>query len=468
MRGMRRAGGGTGLAELHECTATELRALLAAGAATPRDIADALLRRIAAHEGLVRAWEYLDPDRVRESAGAVRLDGRPLAGIPIGVKDLFDTADMPTSYGSRLYAGHRPDRDSACVAALRGAGSVIMGKTTTTEFASVFEPAATVNPYDPSRSPGGSSSGSAAAVADRMVPIAIGTQTAGSVIRPAAYCGVLGYKPTFGTFGTAGVKLISPSLDTVGIFARSVDDLVLAAGALAAAPGGSGASMLSDPAAPRRVAPPKIAVFRTGRWNRASGAIHGAVTVAVDLLSNAGAEIGDIDIGADFEALVEASQTVFAFEVARALDPEYRASRGQLSGALVALIESGRAVSASAYQQARRLTEDARLAVGRVLDGFDAILTPATVDEAPPLADTGDPLFCRSWTLLGNPEITFPVAFGPNGLPVGLQVVGRFGGDRDLLEIARWICGRMPALPAPDVDRHMGNKGRETASAGPA
>jgi Asp-tRNA(Asn)/Glu-tRNA(Gln) amidotransferase A subunit family amidase len=448
------------LPELHDCTATELRALLKAGATTPTEIVEALLARILDREPSVRSWQFIEPLLALSEARNCHPEGKPLGGIPIGVKDSFDTADMPTSYGSRIYASHRPDQDSGGVASLRSAGSIVMGKTVMTEFAAVFEPAKTVNPYDSSRTPGGSSSGSAAAVADRMVPIAIGTQTAGSVIRPAAYCGVLGYKPSFGAFSTAGLKVICPSLDTVGIFARSVDDLILTAGVLMT-DNSDGRFWTPPYGHPRAVdggAPPlKIAYCRTPHWSDARPAARDAMQVAAEILSKEAAQIEDVDLGSSFENLVPASQTIFLYELAKALSPEHTEFRQLLSAELSALIETGMEINSVDYERARQVTEQARPMVVDVLAKFDLILTPAAVDEAPPFANTGDPLFCRTWTLLGNPALTLPVMLGPTGLPVGVQLVGKAGGDSALLAAARWASARMPALPPPSAVQRIVN-----------
>ena len=448
---------------LHEHTATELRALLQAGATTRTEVVASLLARILEREPSLGAWQFFDADIAVAQADRPQPDTAMLGGIPVGVKDLFDTADMPTTYGSRIYAGHRPTRDARCVEFLRAAGAIVMGKTVTTEFASVFEPGKTVNPYDSGRSPGGSSSGSAAAVADRMVPIAIGTQTAGSIIRPAAYCGVFGYKPSFGAVCTIGVKTVSPSLDTVGTFARSADDVILAASALRSGDGSlRGLGSLSQPGASAQLdrnSVPSVAYCRTQRWAEAQPAVREAMDATAKMLAMHKAIVEEIDLGSAFEELVDASKTVFVFEVAQALRHEYLNFRHQLSAALIETIEVGLQVSPAAYASAKRATEQMRPTVASVLDKFDVILTPATVDEAPLFESTGDPVFCRSWTLLGNPAVAIPGMTGPNGLPIGVQLVGRIHGDAPLLEITRWIGARMPKLPAPGANRRGGAAG---------
>ena len=387
------------------------------------------LERIAAREPQVQAWEVLDAEGALAQARRIdRLRDRPpLFGLPVGVKDLIDTADLPTAYGSPIHRGHRPERDAECVRRLREAGAVVLGKTVTTEFA-VYAPGKTRNPRDPSRTPGGSSSGSAAAVADGMVPAALGSQTAGSVIRPASFCGVIGFKPTHGLLPLEGVHPLAPSLDTLGVFVAAIEDVPLLLGALAGAPA-------------REVpeAKPRLAFCRTEAWPRAAPETR-------TLLEKAGMSLGarEIELGPGFTGLIDAQIAIMGAEAARALKDEPEA---EISGKLREFLRAGREVSAERLRAAREQADSCRRALDAIFEDLDAILTPAAVGEAPPGLDaTGDPVFCRIWTLLGVPCVSLPVLQGPSGLPIGLQIVGRRGADERLVSSAAWILRRGSAL----------------------
>jgi amidase len=357
------------------------------------------LARIEAREGELRAWAWLDPDAALAQARARDAEAPrgPLHGLPVGVKDVIDTADMPTAYGSPIYEGHRPERDADCVAWLREQGAVILGKTVTTEFAT-YQPPATVNPHDPDRTPGGSSSGSAAAVAAGMVPVAYGTQTAGSVIRPASFCGVVGFKPRHGWRSTAGVKRLSARLDTLGTFGRTVAD--------AARPAGF------EPAAGE----PRIAFCRTPWVEEAPEAEEAA--------RRAGAR--ELELPPQFASLAAAQETLMAFDVARNLEPEWREHRAGLSQVMQDYIRDAREVPEEEAEAAAALRDQCRSRLPEVLAGLDALLVPAALGEAPLRSEgnTGDPLLCRAWTLLGVPAISVPGLTGPAGMPVGVQLVG--------------------------------------------
>jgi Asp-tRNA(Asn)/Glu-tRNA(Gln) amidotransferase A subunit family amidase len=352
------------------------------------------LERIEARESELRAWAYLDPDAALAQARARDAEAPrgPLHGLPVGVKDVIETADMPTGYGSPIYEGHRPQRDADCVAWLREQGAVILGKTVTTEFAT-YQPPVTVNPHDPERTPGGSSSGSAAAVAAGMVPVAYGTQTAGSVIRPASFCGVVGFKPRHGWASTAGIKRLSARLDTLGTFGRTVADAALLAG--------------FEPTAGE----PRIAVCGEG-----------------EVLEEAARRVGarELELPPQFAGLAEAQETVMAYDVARSLEPEWREHRDGLSQVMREYIASGWEVPEEEAEAGVALRDQCRARLPEVLAGLDALLVPAALGEAPPRSEgnTGDPVFCRPWTLLGVPAISVPGLTGPNGLPVGVQLVG--------------------------------------------
>ncbi|MHB8766344.1 MAG: amidase [Deferrisomatales bacterium] len=426
--------------KLNELTAMEAVAAVATGEVTAESLVRACLARIAEREPAVGAWEHLDPEgalaRARElDRGPSR---GPLHGVPVGVKDIFDTADLPTAYGSPIYRGHRPAWDAASVALLRGAGAVALGKTVTTEFA-FYHPGVTRNPRDPAHTPGGSSSGSAAAVADLMVPLALGTQTAGSVIRPASFCGVVGFKPTFGWVSRAGVKPLAEGLDTLGGFARSVEDVALLASVLAVRP----ALRLG----PIPGGPPRIGRCRTHEWDRADPATAAAWEEAGRRFAAAGAVVSEVTLPEAFRGLADAQKAIMAFEAARALAFEAREHRGRLSPELLALLDAGAEGDPALYDAARALAGECRARLSEVLGDCDALLVPSAVGEAPRgLGATGDPLFNRVWTLLGGPCVNLPGLTGPGGLPVGVQLVGRPGDDARVLAAARWAEG---ALPAP-------------------
>jgi amidase len=400
---------------------------IASGRLTAEALASACLDRIAAREAVVGAWHYLDRDAAL--AAARQRDAEPprgpLHGIPIAVKDLIDTADMPTGYGSPIYEGHRPAADAACVALARAAGAVALGKTVTTEFA-CFTAGKTANPHNPAHTPGGSSSGSAAAVADGMVPLAFGSQTAGSTIRPAAYCGCIGYKPSFGLIQRAGVKALADSLDTIGAMARTVDDVAYFTGVIAGRPA------LRDVKMP--AAPPRFGLYRTPMWGEAEPSTIAALDRARTALEKAGAWIAEIVVPPEHQTLSAAQEAVMGFELVRALADERLNHSAQLSPRLAQLLDQGMTVGADAYDAALAETASARAR----LDGFfgpcDAMLVPAAPGAAPPgLGYTGDPVFNRMWTLLGTPCLTLPAIWGDSGLPTGVQLVARIGADARLM-----------------------------------
>ena len=379
------------------------------------------LARIAEREPVVQAWEALDAEAAIAEARRIDAlrDRPPLYGLPIGVKDLIDTADLPTAYGSPIHRGHQPSHDAESVRRLREAGAIVLGKTVTTEFA-VYSPGKTRNPHDPSRTPGGSSSGSAAAVADGMVPAALGSQTAGSVIRPASYCGVMGFKPSFGLLPLEGVHPLAPSLDTLGLFVRALDDIPLLVSVLAASP------LQIRPARPR------LGFCRTEAWAHVAPETQTAMEKAAKAL---GAR--DVDPGASFAGLIDAQIAIMGAEAAQTLgdEPEER-----LSPKLREFLRAGAKVTPNRLAAAREQAERCRREIDATFEQVDVLLTPAAVGEAPEgLGATGDPIFCRIWTLLGVPCLSLPVLKGPAGLPIGLQIVGRRGRDAELLAAAAWI-----------------------------
>ena len=403
---------------------------IAAGRLTAEELVSACLDRIAAREAVVGAWHYLDREAALVAARA-RDRGPPLGplhGLPVAVKDLIDTVDMPTGYGSPIYEGHRPAADAACVALARDAGAIVLGKTVTTEFA-CFTPGKTANPHNPAHTPGGSSSGSAAAVADRMAPLAFGTQTAGSILRPASFCGVVGYKPSLGTIPRAGVKALADSLDTVGVMARSVDDAAFFAGIVAGRPA------LREVAAP--TAPPRYGFYKTPMWEEAEPSTAAALDRTRAALLRAGVRVAEIAVPPEHRGLTAAQDAVMGFELAQNLAYERLQCSAQLSPPLAQMLDAGMAVGAEAYDAARAEAAVARSRLDEFFGPCDAILTPAAPGEAPAgLGYTGNPVFNRMWTLLGVPCLTLPAGTGDKGLPTGVQLVGRAGDDARLLAAA--------------------------------
>ncbi len=350
-------------------------------------------------------------------------------GVPVAIKDIFDTAEEPTAYGSPIYAGQHPARDAAAVSRLRGAGALIAGKVTTTEFA-VYSPAATLNPLDPSRTPGGSSSGSGAAVAAGTVPLATGTQTAGSINRPASYCGVLGYKPSFGLVDRAGVKQMSESLDTVGLLGRELEDLRLGAVAL-------GVQSLAGVLAARRA--PRLAFARTELWSEVEPEARVAIEAWVEDARGRGVAVDDLEL-ADYARLAEAQEVIQDYETARSLAPEFRDHRSELSSTLGDAIERGLRMPEHEYAGARAAAAELSGGLMSRLAEYDAVLTPSTTGVPPVgIESTGNPIFCRVWTLLGTPSLSAPMIWTATGLPVGVQLVVRPGEDRALFDAAVWL-----------------------------
>ncbi|MEI7614247.1 MAG: amidase [Betaproteobacteria bacterium] len=392
------------------------------------DVVRDCLERIEARESEVGAWTFLAADAALKQARALDagvLRG-PLHGLPLGIKDLIDTADMPTAYGSSIYAGHQPAWDAACVASARSAGAVILGKTVTTEFAT-YHPGKTANPHHREHTPGGSSSGSAAAVADFMVPLAYGTQTAGSVIRPAAYCGVVGFKPSFGMIPRAGVKSLAESLDTIGVFGREVEDVALFGGVLAGRRWEIAAEM---PAI-------RVGLCQTTEWESALPETRELFAASGRRLSMAGWSVSDLTLPAEFADLAAVQTRTMAYEVAQSFAWELGAHGAELSPELQRLIGEGLAQEANARDADLRSTRAASALLASVFSGVDVILAPSTPGEAPRgLTATGNPVFNRIWTLLGVPCVHLPLTTGPHGLPLGLQLIARPGTDGALLNHA--------------------------------
>ena len=418
---------------LHRLTATEATRRIRDGRLQPIELMEACLARIAEREPVVHAFAHFDPDAARAAVRAA--PAGPLHGLPIGVKDVLDTADMPSGYGSPIWAGWRPRADAAAVAWTRAAGGVVIGKTVTTEFAT-RKPGPTVNPANPAHTPGGSSSGSAAGVADGFFPLAFGTQTAGSVIRPAAYCGVVGYKPTFATINRFGMKLMSESLDTVGVMARSVADCALFAGAVAGRD-------LGDPdARPERA--PRIGICRSPTWDTTAPETQALLPRVAAALARAGATVTERELPADFAALIEAHPVVMNGESARAMGWELAHRRDQISGQLVERLEFGLARSAAERDAAAAVFARTQAAFPTAMEGLDVLVTPSAPGEAPEGLDwTGDPALNFIWTSLHVPCVTVPAGMGRNGLPLGIQIVGRAGDDRAVLAWAQWVAAKV-------------------------
>jgi len=419
------------MSEPFEFTATEGLKAIAAGTLTAEAWVASCLERIQDREPTVQAWEYLDRDGALARARELDKSGRGglARGVPFGVKDIIDTADMPTAYGSPIHRGHQPGRDAGCVAITRAAGAVLLGKTVTTEFGHRY-PGKTRNPFNPAHTPGGSSSGSAAAVGDRMIPLAYGTQTTGSVIRPAAFCGTVGYKPSFGDFNHNGVMPNSQTLDTLGAIVRSVEDLALVRSVL-----------LEEPFVP--LTPPamrdlRIGLYRSPFWERAEVDTRSHLEDAARRLSAKGAKVADVDlpgIDAGFEKLF---RTISGFEFSRTVSWERFNWPDALSNVLrEGRMKDGLDTSYPDYRQATRRLERLRMEADDVLDGYDALITPSAPGEPPEgLKTTGNAIFNSIWTALGTPAVTLPLFKGPSGLPVGVQLVtGRFT-DRKLFDIA--------------------------------
>lgn len=422
---------------LNQLSVIDAAAAIAAGEITSERLVRDCLDRIEARDGTLHAWAYLDPDLALEQARACdRAMDRigPLHGVPAGVKDIIDTADMPTQMNSPIYDGHQPRNDAACVALLRRAGAVILGKTVTVEFAGMAPPP-TCNPHNTAHTPGGSSSGSAAAVADFHVPAAFGTQTAGSIHRPASYCGIVGYKPSFDLFNIHGVRAAAQSLDTLGLLTRTVEDSELLSAVLV---GRDPVSVEDD------IRPPKIGLCRTHLWQQCRPESVEAVEDSAARLAAAGASIETIDLPDDFAALTDARNLVSNYERARATCWEFDTHPDLLSDQLRASVERGLAVNYEDYAAAIRLAYDCRARLGPIMAEIDALLAPVVGGEAPVgLDSTGDHAFVGFWNLLHVPSFSLPTHAGPTGLPVGIHLIGALGEDIALTRTARWVMDRL-------------------------
>lgn len=440
--------------DLADLGASQLVGMIERGEITSTELVEACLARIEEKEDVVGAWAHLDPDFARRQAAhcdelhASGVPTGPLHGIPVGIKDIFDTADLPTENGTVLSKGRRPDDDSAAVRLLRAAGAVIMGKTVTTELA-MYAPGKTCNPHDPERTPGGSSSGSAAAVAAGMVPLAIGTQTNGSIIRPASFCGVVGFKPTHGRISRAGALALSRTLDHVGVFARTLEDIALISDCL----------MVHDPADPDTkpsAAPrlsqivgeeppfePRFAFVKSPIWDRAEPDAQEAFGELHEFL---GEQSEEVDLPEPFDNAVDNHRTIMCADLARYLSGYVARDETKLSDVLRGMIEEGETVRAVDFNECVDIRVHLANWVKSLGEEFDAILTPATCGEAPKGLDaTGDPAFCSTWTYLGVPAVTIPLMEGANGMPIGVQLIGPRNDDARLLRTARWLVNKVAA-----------------------
>lgn len=427
--------------------AVAMRDRLAAGTLRATELAEACLARVREVDDKIQAWEFLDPGHVMQQAerlDRLRQSGRPIGplhGLPVGLKDIIDTADMPTANGTPIDAGRRPGQDAAVASRLRAAGALVMGKTVTTELA-YFTPGKTRNPHDPRRTPGGSSSGSAAAVAAGMVPLAIGTQTAGSVIRPAGFCGVFGFKPSFGSISRSGILPVSADLDTVGTFAQTLDGVALLAEVLQGHDPRDGDTRIE---APHRLLEdcrstppllPTIALVREPAWASAEKATRDAFGELREALGDRCDEVELTDVFANGAA---AQQTLMLTGFARNFRHYHERGGDRLSARMREAIDEGRGITAVDYLAARDWREVLNVGLEQIFDRYDAIATPTAAGEAPAGEATGDPAFCRLWSLCGTPAVSLPLMTGPAGMPMGVQLVGRRGWDGRLLRTARWL-----------------------------
>lgn len=426
--------------------AAEAARLIAARRLTASELVDGLLARVASWEPRVHAWAHLDADLVRAAARRRDLDvlRGPLHGVPIGIKDVIDTADQPTQFNSPIYAGHRPTEDAECVRRLRAAGAIIMGKTVTAEFA-FMRPGPTRNPHDPGRTPGGSSSGSGAAVAAGMVPAALATQTGGSTIRPAAYCGVFGYKPAFGEWPTAGLKYLAPSLDTLGVCTRSLDDLALISAVLRG---------VQPQRNPRPVAP-SLVLWETPYVSLAEPAAVSALRSASDRAERAGARVRTLVAPGNCGNLNAAHRVIMATETARSFAAEWHQDRDRLSEELAAFIDTGLRYKERDIADAWATVARCRRWLNDALRPEELVLTFSTPGEAPVgIAATGNAIFNRLWTLLHASCLHIPTGLGPSGLPIGVQLVDPRGSESRTLDAARWLVDALglAEIPRPEAE----------------
>ncbi|HEY9619677.1 MAG TPA: amidase [Crinalium sp.] len=432
--------------QIHDLSAKRGIERLNKGNLSAQEWVEGCLRRIAERESVVQAWECVTADAAIEHAkqlDAAQKKGAALGllqGIPIAIKDNFATLDMPTGCGTPIYEGSMLGYDAAVVERLRSAGAVVLGKTVLTEYATA-RAGKTTNPHNPAYTPGGSSSGSAAAVAAGMVPVAIGSQSLGSIVRPAAYCGVLGFKPSFGLISRYGMIPISRDIDHVGVFARTVDDIALLCSALAA-PDGRDPDCLGgniDWTLSVLQRPPRLALVWTHLWNKLDVEAQERVLESTTVLAQAGAEVAEITLPPEFETFFDHANVLLSTGLAVNHGDDYDNHFELLSPRIRQLVERGRAATSLSYAKARQVTAGYSLALADLLSQFDAIITPATTGTAPyGLENTGSPIFCALWSLCGLPAISLPAGTAENGLPLAVQLVGQRAEDAKLLSVADW------------------------------
>ena len=437
--------------DLIHLTAAEAARLIRKGELTSEELVTACLDQVKTREDEIGAWTFLDPDYAlaqARHADDIRRQGREvgaLHGVPVGIKDIIETADMPTENGSPIFAGRQTGRDAAVVERLREAGAVIMGKTVTTEMA-VYHPGKTRNPHRPTHTPGGSSSGSAAAVASHMTPLALGTQTNGSVVRPASFCGVYGLKPTFGLLSRRNVLTQSPPLDTVGVFARSIEDLAIAADVLSAYDEADSATWQRSRGSHHRAAmaepplPPVLGFVKGPAWDQAAAVTQEAFAELADEL---GAHCEAVELPPYFDGVIQSHADIMFADLAKNFGPLEEKAGDKLSERLRGMIEEGRRVSAVAYNNAREQQQELYRVLEQYFDRYGALLTPSAPGPAPEgIGATGNPVFCTLWTFLGTPAVSLPL-LEADGLPLGVQLVGQLRDDARLLRTARWLVGHL-------------------------
>jgi len=424
------------MTDLNQLSATAVVAAITSGECSAEDVTRACLARIDEREPVVGAFEYLDAAYAIEQAKVLD-DGPgcgPLHGVPIGIKDCFETFDMPTGWGTEFYAGRNTGRDAAIITLVRNAGAVILGKTVTSELVA-FWPGKTKNPHNPEHTPGVSSMGSAAGVADMMMPVGLATQSGGSTVRPAAHCGVIGYKASHAEMPTDGLMFLQPTCDTVGFMVRRMEDAVLMRKALLGA----------NPATPRSIdSPPRVAVIRTPHWAEAEPITHTVIEEVSEKLRAAGAEVEEPSLSNHFDVLTEAHLTIQYFEVAHWRVYEWENHRESISEPMQEFIAEGRKTSFADYNRAQVVGAEARAEFDALFDTYDLVLTPSADGEAIKLGyPTGSSNFNRMWTLLHGPSVNLPAATGPQGLPVGVQLIGRKYQDDQFLADATWVNERI-------------------------
>lgn len=439
----------------HQLTAIQALELIQQGDLSAVELLQSCLERIAERQAEVEAWEYLNLNdafqvaKHLDTGPAQEKIFKPLQGIPIGIKDTFATMNMPTRWGTSIHVDQQFHYDAAVVERLRSAGAIILGKTVTTEYA-LARPGKTRNPHNLNHTPGGSSSGSAAAVADRMVPVAIGTQTIGSILRPAAYCGVVGFKPSFGVVSRYGVMPSSRELDHVGVFARSVADVARVLKVIAAADHRDSDChrVLASAIAYQR--PPKFALVLTPYWSQIEATAEQALLNSAATFTQAGASITEVNLPPEFEAYFNQISTLCAAGMAVHHGQDYDRYASQMSEQLQQVIDQGRRITAAAHTEACQAAVHYRATLAQLWSEFDAILTPVTTGTAPlGLENTGSPIFCALWTLCGLPAVSIPAGTDENGLPLGIQLVGQPLGDWNLLSIADWAMECLSHLMLP-------------------